>query len=80
MLKCITYPVGANIWGSQGFPKGTLLQKGMRSSSQVLEDEDRWHGMPGCWYGSEFPDVQLQQGCEVSCISAFGEGGGEEFW
>jgi len=43
----ITYLVGANLWGLQGSPEGTLLQKDMRSSSQVVEDEGRWHGMPG---------------------------------
>jgi len=66
--------------GLAGLPSRALLQKDMRSSSQVFEDESRWHGMPGCWYRSQFPNVQSQQGCEVSCISAVGEGGDEEFW
>jgi hypothetical protein len=65
--------------GLAGPPRGVLAAE-MRSSSQVLEDEGRWHGMPGCWYGSEFSSVQPQQGCEFSCTSAVGEGGGEEFW
>jgi hypothetical protein len=39
--------IGANIWGLQGSPEGTLTQKDMRSNSQVLEDEGRWHGMLG---------------------------------
>jgi len=44
----------------------------MRGGGQVLKNESGWRGMPGCWYGPKFPNVDPQPGREVDDVRAFG--------